>query len=182
MEPVIVAILSTTLFGVVTALSVFVRHLLASRDKNLNNKAQERALSQGTQALKKMCTQIESYKRFDSHYQVLGANKDAIQYLDQKIEEVLDNKLRLTQRYAQVVIKVAAIIIEGYQVAERMEVYNLLRQEIEQDVRFYDAQMQQLQARRVAIWDTHAALLAYLVTDEKLRNRCAPRKAEGRGA
>jgi len=81
MEPLTVAIIGTAIFGAVTALSVFVRQILLSRDKGLNDKAQERALSQETHELEKLRTQMGSNKRFDSHYHVLGANKDAIQYL-----------------------------------------------------------------------------------------------------
>jgi len=78
--------------------------------------------------------------------------------------------LALIQRYAQVAIREATTIIEGDQVAERKEVCDLLRQEIDQEVKFYDAELQQLQTRRASIWDTHADLLGYLVTQEKLRN------------
>ena len=83
MEPLTMAIIATATFGAVTALTVFVRQLLLSRDKSLNDKAHRRVLSQETRELEKIRSEMASSKRFDSHYQVLGANKDATQYLDQ---------------------------------------------------------------------------------------------------
>ena len=84
MEPVTIALICSAAFGVVVALSVFIRQLILSRDKNLNDKAQRRALTQEANELEKMREQMQSNKRFDSHYRVLGSNKDAIVYLDNK--------------------------------------------------------------------------------------------------
>ena len=44
MEPVTIAIIGAVVFGVVVAVSAFVRQLILSRDKNLNDKAQNKAL------------------------------------------------------------------------------------------------------------------------------------------
>jgi len=46
MEPVTIALICSAAFGAVVALSVFIRQLILSRDKNLNDKAQRRALTQ----------------------------------------------------------------------------------------------------------------------------------------
>ncbi|KTC64913.1 Uncharacterised protein (plasmid) [Legionella adelaidensis] len=171
MEPVAIAIIGTVVFGAVTALSVFIRQILLSRDKNLNDKAQHRALAQETRELEKLRKQLESGKRYDSHYQVLGVNKEAIQYIDQKIEEILSKKMALITRYTQVVAKESSAIIDGAHNQERKVACDLLKQEIDQEIKFYDSELQQLQARRSAIWDAHGELLGYLTDQEKSRNQ-----------
>lgn len=92
MEPVSIALICAAVLGTVVVLAAFIRQILLSRDKQLNDTAQSRALSQEVKELEKMRTQMQSEKRFDSHYQVLGANKDAIKYIDTKIEEILIKK------------------------------------------------------------------------------------------
>lgn len=170
MEPVTIAVIATAVFGAVTALSVFIRQLLLSRDKNLNDKAQQRALAQESRELEKLRKQMENNKRFDSHYQVLGANKDAIQYLDQKIEEILTKKFGLIQRYSQMAVKESSAIIDSGQISERKAVCDLLRQEIDFEIKFYDDELKQLQARRASLWDSHSGLQVYLLDQEKSRN------------
>ncbi|AHE67429.1 hypothetical protein [Legionella oakridgensis] len=171
MEPVTIAIIGTMVFGAVTALSIFIRQLLLSRDKMLNDKAQMRALTQETRELEKMRMQMENGRRFDSHYQVLGANKDAIQYLDQKIEEILSKKLALIHRYAEAASKQSLATIQGETPEERKIICDKLRQEVDYEIAFYDKELEQLQARRASIWDSHADLQGYLLEQEKTRNR-----------
>lgn len=170
MEPVTIAIVATAVFGAVTALSVFIRQLLLSRDKRLNDNAQHRALGQETRELERLRKQMEGSKRFDSHYKVLGVNKDAIQYLDQKIEDTLNKKFALIQRYSQIAIKESSAIIEKGQPTERKVVCDLLRDEIDKEMIFFDRELQQLQNRRAALWDTHSELQIYLIEQEKSRN------------
>lgn len=170
MEPVTMAIIATATFGAVTALTVFVRQLLLSRDKNLNDKAHRRALSQETHELEKIRSEMASSKRFDSHYQVLGANKDAIQYLDQKIDEILNKKFELIQRYATLAVKESTEIVDGKPVAERKALCDLLRDEIKQEIQFYDSELEQLQKRRASIWESHSELQEYLLAQETDRN------------
>lgn len=170
MEPVTIAIIATAVFGAVTALSVFIRQLFLSRDKNLNDKAQHRALAQESKELEKLRKQMQNNKRFDSHYQVLGSNKDAIQYLDQKIEEILSKKFGLIQRYARIAVKESSAIIDGGKCTERKEVCDLLRQEIDSEIKFYNDELKDLQARRASLWDSHSGLQVYLLEQEKSRN------------
>lgn len=171
MEPVTIAIICAAAFGVVAVLSAFIRHLLLSRDKNLNDQAQHRALTQEANELEKLRKQMASTKRFDSHYQVLGANKDAIQYLDQKIEEILKKKSDLIERYAQMTIKQSSAIIDGEPSLERKALCDRLKLEIDSELKFYDAELEQWQSRRASLWDTHADLQEYLLSQESKRNK-----------
>lgn len=170
MEPVTIAIICAAAFGVVTILSAFIRQLLLSRDKHLNDQAQERALARETKELEKLRKQMASSKRFDSHYQVLGTNKDAIQYLDQKVEEILKKKAELIGRYAQVTLKESSAIIEGEGSPERKNLCDRLKAEIDSELTFYDSELELLQKRRASLWDSHTELQLYLVEQEKMRN------------
>lgn len=170
MEPVTIAVICTVVFGTVTALSAFVLQLLLSRDKNLNDLAQQRALLQESTGLEKLRTQMESNKRFDSHYQVLGANKEAIEYIDQKIQTILDKKMELIQRYAQMTLQESSAIIDGGQSPKRKALCDLLKDEIDHEIKFYEVELQKLQAQRSSIWDARLDLQEHLVAHEDSRN------------
>ncbi len=170
MEPVIIAVICTVVFGAVTALSVFIRQILLSRDKHLNDRAQQRALLHESSELEKLRTQMESNKRFDSHYQVLGANRESIEYIDQKIQGILDKKMELIQRYAQMTLKESSAIIDGGQSPERKGMCDLLKDEIDREIKFYEIELQKLQAHRASIWDSRLDLQDSLIAHEELRN------------
>lgn len=171
MDPVTIALICAAAFGAVVALSAFVRQIILSRDKQLNDKAQRKALSQESAELEKMRDQMQSNKRFDSHYKVLGANKDAIMYLDNKIEDILLKKEQLVARYAQVSLKESGAIVDGEVSVERKEACDRLKHEIDDEIKFYDSELSHLQKRRVSLWDTHTELQEYLLDQEKSRNQ-----------
>lgn len=170
MDPVTIAVICTVVFGAVTALSVFVRQLLLSRDKNLNDRAQQRALLQESRELEKLRIQMENSKRFNLHYEFLGVNKQEIEQIDQKIQSKLDKKMELIQRYAQMTLKESSAIIDSGQSLERKSMCDLLKNEIDNEIQFYDAELKQLQARRTAIWDANKDLQMSLTAHEQSRN------------
>lgn len=170
MEAVIIALICAASFGTVVAISVFIRQLLLSRDKQLNDEAQRKAIEQEAGELEKLREQMQSNKRFDSHYKVLGANKDAIAYLDNKIEDILQKKTRLIERYSQLSIKESTAIVNGDSSPDRKQTFDRLKQEIDEEIKFYDNELSQIQKRRTSLWDTHTELENYLVLQEKSRN------------
>lgn len=170
METIIIALICAASFGAVVALSVFIRHLLLSRDKTLNDEAQRKALAQEAGELEKMREQMQSNKRFDSHYKVLGANKDAIAYLDSKIEDILHKKAQLVERYAQMSLNESGAIVNGQITSERKMNCDRLRCEIDDEIKFYNSELEHLQQRRKSLWDTHTDLQEYLVGQEQSRN------------
>lgn len=171
MEPVTIAIICATVFGVVSALTAFIRLLLLSRDKKLNDTAQQRALVREANELEKLRVEMTSNKRFDSHYQVLGANKDAIRYLDQKIEEILKKKSELIQRYANATLKGSEAIIAGEHPPTCKAVCDQLKEEIDNQIKTYTIELEHLQQRRANLWDAHIELQEYLLDQEKIRNK-----------
>lgn len=170
MEPITIALICAAAFGTVVAISAFIRQIMLSRDKQLNDDAQRRALAQESTELEKMRQQMECNTRFDSHYKVLGANKDAISYLDTKIEDILRKKAQLVERYSQVSIKESGTIVNGELSLERKLACDRLKQEIDEEIKFYDSELVYLQKRRSSLWDTHTDLQGYLLTQEKTRN------------
>ena len=171
MEPVTIAIICAAVFGVVGILAAFIRQLLVSRDKNLNDQAQQSALAQEAKELQKIRQQMASKQRFDSHYQVLGSNKDAIQYLDLKIEDILKKKEELIHRFAQLTLKESSAIVANEQLQGRKEACDNLKSEIDKEIESYNNELAQLQKRRSSLWDTHTELQDYLLDQEKRRNK-----------
>jgi hypothetical protein len=170
METVAIAIIGTVVFGVVTTLAAFIRQLLLSRDLRLNDKAQQRALKIEAAELKKLRTQMEGSKRFDSHYKMIDSNKEDIQYLDQKIDEILNKKFALIQKYSDMTAKESTCSINSEKLAERKSICNMLRREIDREMAFYDKQLEQLQESRGTFMDSHKELRDYLLEQEKSRN------------
>lgn len=170
MDPVTIAIICASVFGVVVTLAAFIRQLLLSRDKDLNDQAQERALAKEVAELEKMRQEMANNKRFETHYHVLGANKEAIQYIDQKIEDILKKKYALIERYSQLIIKESSSIISGGSSEDRKAACDKLKEEIDKEIKFYDSEIQLLQTRRGNLWDSHTEFQDYLLDQEKQRN------------
>lgn len=169
MEPFAIAIIGAVVFGVVVTLAVFIRHLILSRDKSLNDKAHMRALREEHVALEQMRAEF-SAKRFDAHYEVLGKNRDAIEYLDNKIHEILNKKLQLIEKYSNVSLEASASILEGSLSENRKNVCDLLRHEIDAEIKMYDEEIKKLQVERAKRWDAHSDLQKSLIEEEAKRN------------
>ena len=170
METLAIIMIGTAVFGCVVAISVFIRQLLLSRDKLLNDKAQERALAQETSILERMRREMEDNQRFSSHYKLLGANRDAIQYLDEKIEELLAKKMNLINRYGEATLKTTSAIVEGQDYLDRKVICDKLKFEMDDELKFFDVELEKLQARRASLWDSNFELQKYLLDQEKFRN------------
>lgn len=171
MEPFAIAIIGALVFGVVTTLAVFIRQLILSRDKRLNDKAHYRALELENSTLARMRVEFDTFKRFDAHYQVLGKNRDAIEYLDNKIEEILNKKLALIHRYSAISLEASASIIDGNLSQDKKNVCDILRDEIDNELKMYDDEIAKLQKERAKRWDAHNDLQKSLIEQEANRNK-----------
>lgn len=159
-----------TAFGIAAGIAAFIRQLLLSRDKALNDEAQQRALVLEATELEKIREQMLGVKRLNSHYQLLGANKEEIKYLDDKIDEVLKKKYDLIERYAKLTLKESSTIVMGESSEERKEFCDKLKAEIDKQLVFYQAELQELQNRRAKRWDAHTGLQDRILDQEKERN------------
>lgn len=170
MEPITLALIGTAVFGVITTISVFVRQLLLSRDKRLNDKAHKKALSNESKHLEKLRSEMQATSRFSSHYKMLGDNKAAIAYIEQKIEDVLQKKLALIERFAKLVKKESEMVIDGESDSTRVSLSSKLQSEIDRELDFYDKELAQLQERRANLWDTRKDLQQNLLNQEHDRS------------
>ena len=170
MEPIAIATICAAVFGAVVTLSAFVRQLLISRDKNLNDKAHRRAMKAEIKSLEKMRTALENTKRFQSHHHVLGQNKEAVQYLDQKIDALMARKSTLIQRYSQVVVKESLNITDCESPSARKALCDTLHREVQLEMATYDLELEALQKRRASLWDNHVELEHQLVSEEASQN------------
>lgn len=171
MDPITITVICAVAFGAVAALSVFIRQLILSRDKRLNDLAQQRALSRETKELEKLREQMQSEKRFNNHHQILGANKESIQYYDQRINEILQKKSDLIMRYSGLSLKESDAILAGDLSHERKNMCDRLREEIDREVAAYDAELLQMQQRRSAVCESHRDLESNLLKEERERNK-----------
>lgn len=170
MEPMTIVIICATVFGIVSSISAFIHQMLTSRDKRLNDLAQQKALVQETTELEKLRHEMLNFKRYNAYYQVLGENKDAVQYLDQKIEDILKKKSEIIERYAQAIINESNAIVTGTSSFSRKEVCDKLKEEVDSQLKAYDTEIEQLQKRRASLWDSHNELQEYILDQEKKRN------------
>lgn len=171
MDPVTIALICTAVFGTIMVASAFLRQLLISRDKKLNDAAQSRAMSQEAAELEKLRSQMLSNQRFEAHYQVLGENKDAIKYVDLQIEDILRKKVALIERYAKATAKESGTIISsGEASVERKAACDKLRGEIDQELALYDTELHQWQQKRAHLWDAHTDFQKQLLAQERTRN------------
>lgn len=171
MEPIVVALICTAVFGTVMIIAAFVRQLLLSRDKKLNDEGQARAMAQEAAELEKIRVQMQNNKRFEVHYGILGENKEAIKYLDTQIEELLNKKTALIERYAQLAVKESGNIINSGEASpKRKAACDKLREQIDSKLTFYESELQLLQKRRSSLWDSHVDFERYLLAQEKARN------------
>jgi hypothetical protein len=170
MEPITMALVCAGVFGVVGVLASFIRQLLLSREKRLNDAAQQRALQQETQILEKMRYEMLDYKRYDTHYQVLGTNKESIQYIDERIDDLLKKKSEIIQRYAEAILRESSAIVVGESGMERKAICDRLKEEINSELTFYEGELEQFQKRRALLWDDHKELLKHIYEQEKSRN------------
>jgi hypothetical protein len=171
MEPIMIALICAAAFGGVMVLAAFIRQLLLSRDKLLNDEAQKMALTHEASELEKMRDEMQDHKRFDNHYTMLNENKEAIAFLDQKIEAIFNKKAELVDRYTQITVKESAAIVDGDISPARKEACRLLRNELDEEIQFYERELKQLQERRASLWDTHVDFQEYLLSQEQSRNK-----------
>ncbi|MGC1183090.1 hypothetical protein [Legionella sp.] len=171
MNPLIIALICSAVFGSLMVISTFVRQLLLSRDKKLNDEAQSRAMSQEAAELEKIRIQMQSTKRFEIHYQMLGVNKDAIKNADTQIEELLHKKMELVERYGRITIQESgAIISSGGVSEERKAICDKLRAEIDVKMEFYDSEIKIFQKRRSTLWNSQSDFERYFLAQEMARN------------
>ncbi|MDR3443311.1 MAG: hypothetical protein P4L65_09855 [Legionella sp.] len=171
MEPVSIALICAAAFGTVMVIAAFVRQILLSRDKKLNDEAQSRALAQEALELEKIRIQMQNNHRFINHYNMLGDNKEAIEYLDTQIDRIFKEKAKCIEMYGQkVLIKSMAIVSSGGISAEVKAACDQLRESCELLITMYDNELKGFQEKRAAEWGNHTLLQQKILEQEAARN------------
>lgn len=171
MEPVTIAIISITVFGVLGLLTAFIRQLLVSRDKKLNDEANLRALKEETDVLDKLRQQMIATPRFSYHYQVIDHNKDALLHIEARIEDIFQKKLVLIERYSKIARDESQAMIQGKVDEGRKHDCEMLKMEIDEQLKFYENELNTMQAQRNALWGNHKDLDQHLIAQEAARNK-----------
>lgn len=170
MDPGIIALICAASFGAVVALAAFIHQMVLSRDKRLNDEAQHRAIKQEAAELNKLREQMLNNKRFDAHYKALGNNKDAIFYLDRKIEDLFKKKTELILRYSELALRESGSMIDGKISKERKEACEQLKASMDDAMKVHAAELEKIQQHRNTLWDGHKDLQDSLLKQEQTRN------------
>ncbi len=170
MEAVAVAIVCAATFGMVAILSDFVKKLSSSREKNLNDNAQQRAIVQKAKEWRSSENDLERLKRFESYYQLLVENKEAIHYLRQKIEDLFKKKSYLIHRFTDMAIKEAKSMVGNELAIENKRIYDRTKKEIANELALYNSQLEKIQIQRQNLWLSSLDVHAHLLEQEKTYN------------
>ena len=171
MEPVSIALICAAVFGTVMVIAAFLRQILLSRDKKLNDEAQSRALTQEALELEKIRIQMQNNHRFINHYNMLGDNKEVIEYLDAQIDRIFKEKAKCIELYGHKVLeKSMAIVSSGGISAEVKAACDQLRESCELLIEMYDTELKGIQDKRAAEWGNHTLLQQKILEQEAARN------------
>ena len=171
MEPGIIALICAASFGVVVTIVAFVRQLLMSRDKKLNDEAQKRALSQEVSELKAMREQMLENGRSALDYRIFGENKLAIENLDKEIDGIFKEKMDLIKRYAELSARESEAIVDGQFSKEGKEACDKLKLAIDIQIKECNERITLIQARRKQLWGTYVDLQKHILEQEKSRSQ-----------
>lgn len=170
MDPVTIAIVCIATFGVAMGLAAFIRGMLLSRDKKLNDAAQTRALNQEAVELEKMRNQMANAGRFGMHYKLLEENKEQIEILNLKIDNLIQKKADLIQRYANSVRKESLALINNEEQCAGKSVCDALIKETDNELAIYNREIEELHQQRIKLREDHSNLQHQLLAEEKSRN------------
>lgn len=171
MDLMTTALICAATFGVVTAVSAFIRQLMLHREKKLNDKAQRRALAKEAKQLQAMRHQLEISQRYDAHYRVLEKNSDSIRYIDEQIDDLIARKMALIERYSKVVMTQSDSILKGGFDSQQKQDCDVLRQGVDRELAQFDNEIKALQQTRADLWENHQELQDKLLEQEQAHNR-----------
>lgn len=171
MAIVTTVLICATVFGGIVAISAFIRQLIVSRERKLNDAAQQRALTKEFENLNDLRIRFESSQRNDTHYQVLEKNTDSIRYIDNQIEQIMERKIAIISRFSNIIMTQSDSIIKGQFSSENKHDCNVLRQEVDKELSHYNSEIERLQKTRANLWENHQELQDKLLAQESEHNK-----------
>lgn len=169
MEPITIGIIAAVAVCGVVALSVFVRQLFLSRNQRVNEEAQNKALSIEAQELVRLRMEVQRSREYDSYYQLLGKNKESIRYIDSRIDEIIENKADLIQRYSQTILENSKKMGDRGHCSDIKKNCGELKQALDKQIAVFDQQLKTLQDRRADLWDTQEDIASKVLNQEDAR-------------
>ncbi|MFT4059877.1 MAG: hypothetical protein QM652_10040 [Legionella sp.] len=174
MVPMVVALICAAVFGSVMVITAFLRQIMLSRDKRLNEEAHIRALKQQSDELARIRIEMHDTQRLQVHYQLFGKHDKKIESINKDIADLFREKEALMQRYSEEFIDVIKqnreILVQSEASNERKELFDKLRHAINPDFTFYDKQIDLLQQQRLALLKNNKKYENSLLAQEKARN------------
>lgn len=168
MEPTISFFICTTVLGLGTLGLIFIRNLMLSRDKKLNDKAERLSLEQETKALSKFRKEMVSNKPFTAHYLALEDNREELKQINNKIAELSNTKLDLVHRYTAMTLRGPLLLIDKD--GSNQQKFEAEKINVNDQIQFYENELKQLQSRRATLWGERNGLVNQLLEQEKKRN------------
>jgi len=175
MEPFTVAAVCAVSFGSIVALTSFVRSLLNGRNIRLNEKIMLKALSNEMKELENLRLQMEKAERYKAHYKILGSNKEAIAYLDNKIEEILQKKANFIERYGSYALNESKQMITHSCELLDTSAKQQLKKQFNNEMESLNSELKELQERRSSLFDANSQIENRLVNHESERNKVLDR-------
>lgn len=128
-------------------LTRLIDQMALSRDKCLNQKAQQKALVQEHHRLHCLGQQLLSSLSND----IPLLHEQDVDQLNRHIEQLFEEKCQLVQQYIQMAQIEAAAVLQGDMTPNRKQACDTLRTQIECELRFFSGQLQTMQQERAAV-------------------------------
>lgn len=159
--------LSITVVGSIGAL---LWQWLLSRDKQINQQAQFRALEKEIEALEHLRQQQNNQPYFQAHYAVLGENSEAIKQIDTKISELFNKKIQLIESYGKIIQNQSEEITKKIFSISPIKMQLAFHHDYCQAMEAYDRELTSLQVQRAGLWTVQNDLQKHLLHEEKIKN------------
>lgn len=169
MEPITIVLLTAAAITGIVALSAFIRQLFINRNQKIMEESQRRALAMEAKQLSKIRNEMREESTPNLHYQLLGENKEAIRYIDNRIDGLMQRKLDLIDKYTQTVSKKAALIQADEMTETDMKSCQQLKSVVDDQLQAIDGQITQLREQRKQLWTDRKDLHEKVMEKEEKR-------------
>ena len=169
MEPITITLIAAVSVCGIVAMSVFIRQLFLSRNQRVNEEAQNKALSLEADELVRLRMEVQRSQKYDSYYQLLGKNKESIRYIDSRIDDIIEQKAELIQRYSQTVLTNSQYMGDHKKSSKIKKDCNHLKEVLDEQIRGFDQQIKSLQTQRAELWDMQEGISNKVMRQEEAR-------------
>lgn len=170
MEPVTLVIICAVSFGGLASIVSIIHQYLLTRNQRLNQLAQERVIEQYNQSLRDIRAEMAQNSQKYIYHELIDDNKEAIVQIDEQIQEIMQAKLALVERYSETIGREAKKLREGDYEEERFELNAQLKENLEKALSEFDEQIVTLQGKRQQLLSDKKTLVETLISQEQKQN------------